>query len=175
MRCSARWRSGTQELLFTASPAANKLLQAFAAIGTDDGAAFTATLETGALSFGNADLTKYLRRMRIVGRGQFTCQIKRNWQPAAFKTVPVDLASGADLWSTGDTWGAGTWGPDALLKEKTFHPDVYARFFQIRLTDSSTAIGRKTTPVGTIPYSLDAGEWGVYLMVLDAHMLGVRT
>ena len=162
-------------MLFTATPSANKLLQAFATIGTDDGVAFTATLETGAISFGNPDPTKYLRRCRVVGRGQLSIQFKRNFSPAAAKTVSLDLTSGQDLWSVSDAWGVGTWGPDALLKEKMFQPDVYARFFQIRFTDSSTGVGRKLLPVGSQRYALDAGEWGVYLVILDAHVLGVRT
>ena len=173
-QCTARWRYGTQDLLFTATPLANKLLQAFAAIGTDDGAAFTATLETGALSFGNPDPTKYLRRCRVVGRGQFQVQFKRNFSPAAAKTVPIDLTSSQDLWSIGHVWNTGAWGPDATLKEIMIHPDVYAKFFQIRFTDSSTQVGRKILPVGNVRYSLDAGEWGVYLLVLDGHVLGVR-
>ncbi len=169
-----RFRSGAVEYLFGGASAANKFYEIFAAVGTDDGVTFTALMETGPYDFNQPTRTKYIRRLRVLGRGQVSVVFKRNYQTASYKTFPIDLSSAADLWSLGDLWGAGAWGPDAVVKEKLVNPDAYARFFSFRFTDSSTNTGRKLVEVGSSEYSLTSGEWAVYGMVLEADVLGVR-
>ena len=168
-----RYRSGAIEYLFGAHSTSNKFLQMFAPIGTDDGAAFTAIMETGAYDFGAPTRTKYIRRMRILGRGLVTLQIRRNFKSAIYKTFSADMASTANTWGTGN-WGTGTWGPDSIFKEAEINPDAYGRYFQLRFTDSSTDTSRKLVEVGSREYALTAGEWGVYMVTLEGDLMGVR-
>jgi hypothetical protein len=170
----ARYRSGTVEYLYAGATGANKVYQPFSSIGQDDGVTYSTLVETGPIDFGAPTITKYLRRCRLLGRGVFTFILLRNFQTAIYKSYTVDLNSAADLWTPTDLWGTGTWGPDAVIKEKKFHPDAYARFFTIRIIDSETTIGKKPVPVGSIDYNLDAGEWGLYGFYMDATMAGVR-
>jgi hypothetical protein len=145
----------------------------FAPVGTDDGVIFTAILETGELDFGAPSRTKYVRRIRILGRGDVTLQIKKNFRSAVDKTKAINMTSLNNLWNTG-VWNTGNWGPDSLFKEALINPDAYGRVFQLRFTDSSSAIGRKLLEVGSREYSITSGEWGIYLFTIDADLLGVR-
>lgn len=169
-----RVRSGNQETLFGAKTTANKFLQMFAAIGTDDGATFTAILETGPYNFGAPTRTKYIRSIRFLGRGDFTCQIKRNYETSSYKAIPVSLTATVDVWSLANLWGSGNWGPDSVVKELRVNPDAYGRAFVFRFSDSSTDLGSKLVDVGSREYSIATGKWGIYMVVFDGTVLGVR-
>lgn len=169
-----RYRYGTVDRLYAGSTTANKVYQVFAATGQDDGASFYSLMETGPIDFGAPTHVKYLRRARVLGRGKFTFYLLRNYQTATYKTFAIDLTSSTDTWSLADFWGTGTWGPDSIIKEKRFHPDAYGRFFTIRISDVETTTGKKPVPVGSLEYSLDAGEWAIYGLYIDASIMGVR-
>lgn len=169
-----RWRYMTDDILFAGHVSANKVLHTFASVGTDDGVVFAALAETGALDFNRPTIYKYLRRMRMLGRGQFTMQMRRNFRVDTYKTFLLDMSSGSDLWSTGDSWGAGTWGPELLLKEQKLHPDAYVRFLTLVFTDSDSDIGSKPVPIGSKDNRIIAGEWAIYNYNIDATLLGVR-
>jgi hypothetical protein len=173
-QCFARWRYGTIERLFAAHNGANKVLQAFGATGQDDGVSFSSLLETGAIDLDRPTVYKYLRRVRMLGRGQFTLLLLRNFNVSIYKTFVVDMASQGDLWSPGDIWGTDAWGPQSILQETKLHPDAYFRFLTLRFTDSNPDVGTKPIPVGSRDYRLTAGEWGVYGYNMDAVVLGVR-
>lgn len=170
----ARFRSGAVEYLFGGKSTENKFLQLFSGVGTDDGAAFAAIMETGAYDFGAANRTKYLRNVRVLGRGHPIMELKKNFQSAVYKIYPLDLSSSSDLWSLGDLWGTGTWGPDSVYKEDLVHADAYARYFQIVITDAQTGVGTKLIEVGSREYSITSGEWAVYGILMEADLLGVR-
>jgi hypothetical protein len=176
MPCSAftRVRVGATERLFGSHNNSNKLLHCFAGVGTDDGQMFTAIMETGPNDFGAPTRTKYIRRLRVLGRGLPVVQFKRNFESGVYKSFPLNLASSLDVWSTDDDWGDGDWGPQSILGEYLLHPDAYGRFFQIRVTDSSDDLGHKLLPVGSREYSVLAGDWGIYGLFFDATILGVR-
>jgi hypothetical protein len=171
-----RYRSGVLEFLFGAHSTANKFLQLFAPVGTDDGAVFTAMLETSAYDFGIPTRTKYIRRIRFLGRGVVTAIGLRNYQSANYRTKSLDMAGGGgvDLWSTGDVWGTGTWGPQSLYQEAIWNIDAYGRSFQIRLSDSSPNTSRRLVEVGSKEYTLTAGGWAIYMINLEGSLLGVR-
>jgi hypothetical protein len=171
---AARYRSGTIEYLYAGANGANKVYQAFSAVGQDDGVTFGTMVETGPVDFGAPTLIKYMRRCRLLGRGLFTFILLRNFQVGIYKSFPIDLDSAADIWTAADLWGAGTWGPDSIIQEKRFHPDAYARHFTIRIVDSESTIGKKPIPVGTVDYNLDAGKWALYGYYIDATVGGVR-
>jgi hypothetical protein len=170
-----RVRSGTTEYLYGAHTAANKFLYMFAPVGTDDGVTFAANMETAPLDFGIPQRTKYIRRIRFLGRGKFTVQLRREFQTAIYKTDPIDMTQTADLWSTGDSWGVGTWGPDSLLKEAIWNSDAYGRRFQIKFSDTFTDYGHKIIEVGSHEAAINAGEWAVYLAVIEGDVLGLRS
>lgn len=170
----ARYRHNTVDRLFGGSTTANKVYQVFGAVGQDDGVTFSSLMETGPIDFGAPTHVKYLRRLRVLGRGKFTLSLIRNFQTALYKTFAIDLTSSSDVWTVTDTWGSGTWGPDSLIKEQRLHPDAYARFFIVRITDVETDLGKKPVPVGSLDYSLDAGRWGLYGLYYDASVMGVR-
>jgi hypothetical protein len=169
-----RFRSGAVEYLFGAHNASNKFLHLFAPVGTDDGATFTAIMETGPYEFGAPTRTKYVRRIRFLGRGQVTAQLIRNFQTAVYKTRALDMSATTDLWALSDLWGVGTWGPDAVFKEALWNSDAYGRYFQIRLSDSSTGTSRNLIEVGSVEYALTAGEWAVFMIALEGELLGLR-
>lgn len=170
----ARYRKGTLEYLYCSHNAANKVLQAFAAVGTDDGVTFESYLETGAFAFDQPTLTKYIRRIRFLGRGQFNCLFIRDFRTDIYKTFIVDLTGAADTWDVGEDWGDGNWGPEDLIREQVNHPDAYVRHLQFRFTDSETGYGSKIVPVGSVDYSLTSGEWAIYGYYLDGDIMGVR-
>jgi hypothetical protein len=172
--CAAMYRYQDKIRVYGGSTIANKAYWMFAdGIGQDDGVTFTAVLETGALDFGNPLITKYVRRMRILGRGQFVVQIKRNFQNAVYKTMPIDLSSSTSNWNVGN-WNVGNWGPDSNVKEATINPDAYGRFITLVFSDSSSSAGTKTLPVGSKDFAIPTGQWSILGTLLDGMLLGVR-
>ena len=174
-RTFARYRSGAVDYLYAGSNKSNKVFQPFAEIGTDDGDFFTTSVETGVLDFGAPTLTKYMRRCRVLGRGKFTLIFLRNFENAIVRSQAIDLETATDTWDLLDDWGADTWGAgQSIVHEQKFHPDIYGRFFSIRVTDSEIPAGIKPVPVGSTDYALTAGEWGLYGYYIDATIAGVR-
>lgn len=172
--CASLYRYQDKVRLYGGSVTANALYWVFADnIGTDDGQPFTAILETAAFDFGAPLLTKYVRRMRVLGRGLFTVQIKRNFEASVKWTHIADLSQSKDLWND-EVWG-GVWGPDANVKETTLNPDVYGRFLTVVFSDSSSNAGTTTIPVGSHDYAKPTGQWSVLGCILDGQLLGVRT
>lgn len=174
--CASLWRSGNILRLFGGAAAANKCYWMFAdAVGQDDGVSYQALLEGPVYDFGERLNTKYLRRLRILGRGRFNMQLKRNFESATYKTFPIDLTSSADTWNPAKTWGTGTWGPDSNVKETTVDPDAYGRAFQLVFADAPESTpGTTTVPVGSRDYALSSGEWSILGCTLDGFLLGVR-
>jgi hypothetical protein len=140
----------------------------------DDGQPFSSLAETGALDFDRPTVYKYLRYLRMVGRGEFTLLMLRNFRTDIYKTFIIDMASEGDLWTSGEAWNTDSWGPQALLQEAKVHPDAYVRHLTLRFTDSDPDLGSKPIPVGSRDYLITAGEWGVYGYNFDATVLGVR-
>jgi hypothetical protein len=164
--------------LFGGSTLANKFYWVFADnVGQDDGNTFAAILETGAFDFGAPVLTKYIRRMRILGRGRFNVQIKRNFQNTIYWNKAVDLSQTSDLWND-ELWGGpagpGKWGPDANVKETTVNPDAYGRFITVVFSDFDPAAGTMSVPIGSRDYSKPTGQWSILGCILDGQLLGVR-
>src|SRR5215471_18022529 len=114
----ALWRSGANERLFGGSSIANKVYWAFRpGQPTDDGAVFQGLIETKAYDFQALDHTKYIRRMRLFGRGKFQIQVRRDLLSAIYQTYTADLTGTVDTWNPTDLWGVGTWGPDSNIKQ----------------------------------------------------------
>lgn len=169
------WRYLADDILFAAHNGQNKVLQAFGDTGLDDGSTFSTIAETGALDFDKPTLHKYLRRLRMLGRGQFNLIMLRNFRIDVYKNFVVDMTSGLDLWAITDSWDAAkVWGPDLLLKEIRVHPDGYVRFLTLQFTDSDPDTGTKPVPVGSRDFRVPAGEWAIYGYNIDATVLGVR-
>jgi len=169
-----RWQSIVR--LYGGSSKSNRFYWIFAeTAGQDDGSTFTAILETGAFDFGQPLLTKYIRRMRVLGRGQMFVQLRRNFESAIYKNFPIDLASAPDTWSMSDIWDVhDKWGPDSNIKETTINPDAYGRYISIIFTDTDPDVGTVSLPVGSKDYSLPAGQWSVLGVLIDGSILGVR-
>lgn len=163
-------KGGTEYLLYGHN-ANNKVLKA--GIGPDDdGTMFQGLIEVGWYDF-NAPLNwKYLRLIKVVGRGSFEIQLRRNWSTGIYKSFLLDLSAGVDLWSTGDAWNQGAWGPDSLIKEKNLHPDAYGRLFLIRIIDSRTGTGSRPIDVANVQKSLSEGEWALLELSFSAQVLG---
>jgi hypothetical protein len=171
---AAMWRWQDRVRVFGGSTRSNSLFWMFAdGVGTDDGQVFTATLETLAFDFGDELLTKHIRRIRVLGRGQFVVSLKRNFQNALYKSFSVDLSSTNTNWGTG-VWNVGLWGPDSNVKEKTINPDAYGRAITVIFTDSSNQPGTKILPVGSKDYGIPTGQWSILGCILDGFLLGVR-
>jgi hypothetical protein len=175
LNCASVWRWQSVQRLFGGSTIANKFYWVFAdTSGQDDGVTFTAILETGAFDFGQPLLTKYIRRMRVLGRGRFRVQLRRNFSNALYKTFPVDLSSSARVWGSGNWNDGSNWGPDSNVKEVTVNPDAYGRYTAIIFTDTEPAVGSITLPVGSADYSVPSGQWSILGCIIDGYVLGVR-
>jgi hypothetical protein len=169
------YRYGATERLIGAHNAANKILWfGRPGQGTDDGTVFQGLIESGAFDFKTQDRTKYIRRMRFLGRGRFNVQVRRDFLSNLYRTYTVDLTALTDTWSVGDTWGVGTWGPDSNLKQTRVNTDMYGRFFALVFIDAESTSGRKIVSVGSVDYSLSAGEWSIFGLLLEGSLLGVR-
>lgn len=175
VQCVASWRYQSAIRLFGGSTQANKVYWMFAdSAGQDDGVTFTATLETGAIDFGDEILTKYIRRIRVLGRGTFNLYIKRNFSNSVYKTLPLNLNQNpGGNWNVGN-WNNGNWGPDANIKQALLNPDAYGRVFTLVFSDSSALTGSKSLAVGSVDYSIPSGNWSILGCQLDGNLLGVR-
>jgi hypothetical protein len=129
--------------------------------------------QTGTYDLGSPIFTKYLRRIKLVGRGRFNLQILINFEDAVAVTKTIDMSSLQDVWNDG-LWGAGTWGPDPNIKEDIIDLDLFARVFSIRLTDSDPNAGTQLFPVGSVDYALTVGEWAFTQATIDGSVLGLR-
>lgn len=176
VQCFTRVRTGATDILYAAHNAADKYLKLFDDVGTDDGQAFTATLETGDVDMGDDLKTKYLREIRLLVEGKFNVFILRNFGGDIYRTIPVDASVLQDLWNIAETWGAGTWGPDSPIKElRKTNLDAFGRFFAFRFQDAGeTGTGIHPVYVGNTQKSLISGEWAIYGMAYRATVLGVR-
>lgn len=162
------------ETLLGPSSTKPSLMQVFAPVGTDDGQAFTSVVETATFDFGDAVNNKYLRRMKLVGRGVFYVQLKRDYKRAVLSTQIVDFTSGNDPhWGDG-LWGDAPWGPSESIREKIINWDAYGRVFSVCITDSRTDAGHETVRVGAHNLSVPAGTWGFYEASVEATRLGLR-
>jgi hypothetical protein len=168
-------RIGPAEYLLAGHNSANKFLQVYAEVGSDDGVTFQGLIQTSAIDFKAPNLTKYIRRLRVLARGEAVINFKRDFDAAIYKTFVMDLDSADDEWDINENWGVGTWSSPAPYRTFTFHPDAYCRYLTIEFLDASTDIGKKAVRVGSHEYLLNAGEWGVYGIELEAAMLGVRS
>jgi len=168
-------RSASSERLYAAHNNSNEFLWLFSTSGTDAGVTFQSLMETGMIDLGARDRTKYIRRIRILGRGKFQLQVLRNFETGSYRTFNVDLTAGsADVWGGGDTWG-GTWGPASIILEKLVNTDLYGRYFAFRFLDAEVGVGSQPLSVGSKDYVLTAGEWAAYGALVDGEVLGVRS
>jgi len=168
-----RWRMGAQEVLYGAARTSNKYLEVYAPVGTDDGAKFTALLETAAFEFQQPVQYKYIRYIRLLGRGKFTMQLKRNYKDPVHRTFQLDMSSGRDVWGD-EVWGEGFWGPDSIFQERRVMPDFYARQLSIVFTDSETDTGKRPYEVGSSEVVVTDGEWAIYGSVVEGAVVGNR-
>jgi len=152
----ARVRKGTADHLYGAKLGSNRFLELFSPNGLDDGVPFVSVLETDALDMGQPTHTKYIRRLRFYGRGQFQMVLKRNLMDPTYKTFALQLGSDED--------------PDEVI----VNPDAYGRYFQMRFTDAMTASGFKSLDVGSHGVALVAGGWALHQYTIDADIMGVR-
>jgi hypothetical protein len=170
-----RYRSGAIDHLFVSHNAANVFMRAFASVGQDNGVPFKAVIETGGYDFQQPARSKYIRRIRFLGRGRLIAQIKKDYKSSIYKTFIVDLNSTSDFWSVSDDWGSGTWGPDIVVQEAVVNADAYGVVFQLRLSDDETTIGRKVIEVGAREAVVDSGEWAVYNTLMEGNIMGIRS
>jgi len=167
-------RQGTTEALYGGHPSANKLMKCFDAVGLDDGQPFVSTVEGAPMNLQSPILTKYLRRMHVVGTGSMIIQLKRNYRQGTYKTIPVDFGSASQIWDVG-TWDASLWGPDPIVKEHIFDLDAYAQVVSLFITDSDQNTGRNMLPVGSKDVPVTSGSWALYQVTFDALLLGIRS
>lgn len=169
-------RTGTTEGLFGGHPTQNKFMKCFDSTGLDDGQPFAGTAESAPMNIQSPILTKYLRRMHVVGVGSMIIQLKRNYRQGVYKTVPVNFGNSQAIWNEpGDLWNDSLWGPDPIIKEHIFDLDAYFQVVSLFITDTDTNTGLNLLPVGTKDVSLTAGSWALYQVTFDAFLLGIRS
>lgn len=165
------------EVLYAGGTTADKYYQMFAPIGTDDGDAYKAVAQTAFLDFGDPMNQKYLRRMRVVGRGKFNFQIKREFSNAAYQTKQIDLTPTGvtGQWGTG-VWGTGLWASVDLnnIQSALVQLDAYGRVFSFYISDFEDDDGDQAIPIGENDAIIAAGQWAFYETTIDATLLGLR-
>ena len=166
------------ERLLGGSNESNKLMEAYLG-NTDDGKPVKSFLDTYWFDFGDAFHRKYLRQIKVLGRGQFYVTVREDYIGQTSKTFFVDLsAAHPEIWSaSGDTWGGGapgdTWGPVETTQESnTIHPDMYARFFSLRFADASPETSSDTKRLGSRSYTAPRGNWAVLGVLADGWQMG---
>jgi hypothetical protein len=175
MRSFVTWESGASKLLLAGKNSGNKLLEAYNGL-SDDGAAFTSFIQTGWHDFGWPNHQKYLRWMRILGRGDFTVDFKVDYQDQINKQRNISIPNTTDLWDTDDLfdtdqlWGEGSnspiWEP--------IHPDVYGYQFSFRFTGNVAGQSARSIDVAGNEFLETIGQWGVNEIVLHALKMGDR-
>lgn len=170
-RAMASVRKQTNVLLLYGHNASNKVEKAFVG-STDDGTAFQALVEVGWYDFNSPLNWKYLNRVKLVGRGKFEIQFKRNFETAIKRNRLIDFSGGTDLWTTADTWNVGEWGPESNIREIDIYPDVYGRVFLVRLLDAESGVGIRPIDIGGRQASITEGEWTLLEMAFAAQVIG---
>jgi hypothetical protein len=165
-------RKGNSLHLYFAHNSAAKLMEAGIG-GLDDGVIFSGMVEIGWYDFGMPINAKYVRSCRISGRGKFEMHWRRNFLSATAATRPVDLTGASSAWGTG-LWGQGVWGPDSIVKTDVTQPDVYGYWFLIRFVDAESVAGSRPVDLAGAEYSVIAGQYGIYAVVIEGYMLGDR-
>jgi hypothetical protein len=172
--CYTTVRQGSTEAIFGGASNANQLLWIFSPDGTDNGAMFQGLVETAPIDFGNPIFTKYLRRAKLLGRGKFQFQLKKNYSVGTFWSLPIDMTALIDQWG-GGTWNDGTsWGTESDVQERIVNIDGYGRAFSVVILDSEIATGYTQMPLGSVVHQLTLGEWALYGVAFDATLLGLR-
>jgi hypothetical protein len=169
-----RWRYLANEFLYGGAMASNKFYYLLAPVGTDDGATFSALLETGPYDFGNPTHDKFIRRIILLGRGRFFMQLRKNDLSSVAVTYTVDMVANSDTWGD-ENWNAGTWGPDSIIKQLKVDTDLYGRQVSFIFTDSETTVGLSLIEVGSKEYQLTAGKWGIYSAEIEGSVVGLRS
>jgi hypothetical protein len=167
-------RQGTTESLYGGNPGANKVMKCFDSVGTDDGLSFVGLVEGAPMSLDSPILTKYLRRMSVVGMGKMIIQLKRDYRQGVYKTVPVDFTASSEIWNVG-IWNTGLWGPDPIIRKHIFDLDAYVEVVSLCVTDSDTVAGQNVLPMGSKDVQVTSGSWALYQVTFDATVLGIRS
>jgi len=171
------WRYQNIVRLFAGATGSNGFWWVYAeSTGTDDGVPFSAILETQPYDFSVPLLTKYIRRIRVLGRGRFNIQVRRNYESGVCYTYPIDLHWLEDNWSITDQWNApgDIWGQLSNIQEATVNPDVYVRSVSLIFRDTNPDPGYLQLPVGSKIYTLSSGQWSVLAATIDGYALGLR-
>jgi len=167
-------RYGGNDWLIGGASNDNTLLRCFAPVGTDNGATFRAIVETGSYDLGQPLNEKYIREVRVIGKGKFIFNTRRDFETALYGTFLVDMDALTDLWSTGDLWGSGTWGPSSIIQTEVVPTDLYGKFLSLRFSDSETVAGARLIEVGSKEERLIAGKWALYGFIMEGVVLGER-
>jgi hypothetical protein len=171
------WRWQDKDMLFGCHNNSNKFLRVFGPVGTDDGVAYAAVMQTPVFDMGDPIMTKYLREFRFLCSGRFNVLVYRNYGNDIYGTFPIDATREFDLWDAAiDHWGAGEWGVDPLTRDFRQNVDLFGRCFSFRFVDSDEpGTNNVLIWVGADGKEIITGEWAVYGMFAEGTMLGKRT
>jgi hypothetical protein len=170
-------RGASTEQHFIGHMSSGKLLETLVInIGTDDGVVIQSYIELGWTALGKPNIKKYLRRIRTVGRGTPYMEIKTDFEAGDGRTFLLDMALPAgDTWNPAETWGVGTWGGLVQSTEDAdIHPDLYGRFFSLRLIDADTGTNVKLLDVAGSQVFRSVGQWACFSIVAHAILMGDR-
>jgi hypothetical protein len=163
-------RKGSQVHLYCGASGVPKVYEAGVG-GTDDGATIVGMVEIGWFDFGMPVNSKYVRSVRIAGRGKFELQWRKDFLSSIAHSTSINLTGSSQVWGVGN-WGVGTWGPDSMIKSDQWSPDVYGHWFALRFVDAEVVAGSRSVDFAGVPYSIVAGQWAVYEVVMQGFLLG---
>jgi hypothetical protein len=128
--------------------------------GADDGEPISSRILTRVFQPGVGWLLR-LQHVRILGRGHFTMESLADFAKSG-KQKDVSLVSEGFTWDS-DGWDDPTvgWGEDLVEGWGSFYPRHLGRAFQIRVSETSTAIGT-APPLLEDGAALTVGAWSLY-------------
>lgn len=153
-------RGQQKGILLGASPKVTGRIWQFDNGGADDGAPIESRLLTRVFQPGIGGQLR-LQYIRMLGRGRFTIDAMSDFASTG-REKDIALLSEGFQWDA-DGWDDPTvgWGEDLAEGWGHFYPRQLGRAFQIRISETSTAIGT-SPPLLETGASLTVGAWAAY-------------
>lgn len=155
--------------LYGSHPTTGKVFKCFSG-WADDSAAYTGRYQTRWYEFASENQAR-LRRMRLSGRGVFSCYVKTDFSLGSGALLNANLTGTSGVWNTA-TWGTGVWGPGTYESFQDFWELGVGKAFSIKFSESTTgsATGPSLLGSGANP---PVGTFAVYGMQFDFVPLGL--
>jgi hypothetical protein len=152
-------------ILLGASPKVVGRIYQFDTGGSDAGQPIASRILTRAFEPGSG-WGQRLQHIRVLGRGRFTVEALADFATSGPQKEMALIAEGFE-WDF-DGWDDPSvgWGEDLIEGWGHFFPRLYGRAFQIKISETSTAVGQ-APPLLESGAALTVGAWALYQIQLQ--------